>query len=151
MSQSNLSDSLDKGIFSKGIYLENLGITIPWELDCDQLKNYKPSGIKVQSKRRNVMTWDSVKILNGILTSINYECSKPIMPKKGYKKIITLTCPITSEDAKKLNIFFNRYSASSVVDKRDASNICMWSINDCIVVLASHKKYGHLLNIQKSQ
>jgi hypothetical protein len=141
------------GLFSRGIYLENSNVTIPWKINYSKINIYDNPKVSISPKHYKnwvLIKWDSVKIVGGI--DINLYC---LVPKKIFFKTGNLRMPVIkgntdSTNLNKLRIFFTTYAhdPGSAIKTRK-SNYNFWMINGFSITLGYFKKLGYYFQIIK--
>lgn len=150
---SQATDTInDNLLFSKGLYLENLKIHIPWEIDFSEINKYGNPLITKDPRHRNqvLIKWDSVKILNNITVSVEINKPKKYLKENTYKKIISISGTADSINIQKLNSFFAKYTnrKGDFMKKRKVV-YTQWKINNCLVYVGWWRMYGYYFWIRK--
>ena len=102
-------------LFANGILLENLGVTVPWNMTDNDLGKYGNPKFTKNSKRVFNFFWDSVKILDGTnidlrFFSITQSCRTC---ENGQQKWILLLGRVSSKDGERLRRYFEIYSGEA--------------------------------------
>lgn len=146
----NTNPSDTTNIFLKGVQIKNLSILIPWGASFSEIKEYGNPKITSLSKTTTLVSWDSVIILNGVSANLTYIYSKPIIQKKDFDKVRTLTAWIHSYDVEKIKSYFINYTELQGELKGNKNHyFYAWPIDTCYVRLGYQKKHGHYIAVQK--
>lgn len=145
------SDSVSNNLFSKGIYIENLHLIIPWGASTQEIGQFGNPRIIHTSKKQTLVKWDSVQILNGICANILFENYKCLLCKASNEIFREAFCFIDSIDIGKLKIYFEEYAHTqgNLISYHDNSYYYYWIIDECSVKLGYRKDIGGNLRIQK--
>ena len=97
-------------LFLKGIYLENLNMTIPWEINFSDIKQYGNPKLTKDPNFRNctLIKWDYVKMLNGITLNLQTSKASRLLQKNGIVKIRIIRSSIDSLTSDNLISSFNQ-------------------------------------------
>jgi hypothetical protein len=142
----------DSTLFSKGIYLENLKILVPWEINFNEIKKYGNPIITEDPKhyRTVQIKWDSVKILTGFKINLYILEPKKFLHKNVLKRVIVFKGLIDSITARELTSFFKQYTKRiGIFAKKKKVTFTRWIINNCSVIVGEDRSYGYFLAIEK--
>ena len=134
-------------LFANGILLENLGITVPWDLKLADIGKYGDPKVIKTLKRRFIVLWDSATILDG--TRIDLRGISVILIGSPRKiKSMAFLGPISVKDGERLRRYFTEYSGQPwLAGKTRRLLIYKWKIFEgCEVALYlfRHRDEGHL-------
>lgn len=147
------SNTQDHDLFLKGIYLEDLQITIPWGASFYEIEKYGNPKILPEKKKVTIVRWDSVKILNGTNINLRFIKRKCALCKDS-AKIFSVYGSIKNSDVDKLKKYFEDYThiPGKMISGKNQTNY-YWTFDDCNIQLGYFKSrwasYGGYLNIQK--
>ena len=139
-------------LFLKGIYLENLDILIPWQINFSEIEKYGHPKFSKDPNHNNqtLIKWDSVRIFNGFI--LNLETSRPskFLKRNQLSRITGMRSWIDSSTADKLISFFKQTTGyNPVFSKKRKGTFWRWAINGCFVHIYYLKKYGYWLAINR--
>jgi len=143
----------DAQLFSEGIYLENLKILVPWKFNFGEISKYGNPVIVDDPNHRdqNLIKWDSVKILDGIVINLSYNKPKKYFKKNLASKITMMIGSTDSEGIEKLSSFFRKYTGRPggfIKDKK--VTLTQWTINGHKVYVGYGKIWGYFLWISNN-
>jgi hypothetical protein len=97
------------GFFENGAFIENLGVTVPWDLTLKDTSQFGHPRVVKSSKRRFILLWDSVTILDS--TRINLRFISAILTGGSNRiKYMDWQGPISVKDGERLRHYFEEYS-----------------------------------------
>jgi hypothetical protein len=102
-------------LFSNGIRLENLAVTIPWDMTEKDLRKYGTPKFKRNSKRVFNFLWDSVRILDGANIDLRFFSitQKFDTCEQGQQRWILLSGRVSTTDGERLRRYFELYSGET--------------------------------------
>ena len=138
-------ESEKEGPFLKGIFLENLNVTIPWGTTVEEISKYGSPQIKQSptSDKWLTVSWDSVKILNNINATLIYSSKKV---KRSYLKLTSIYIFIDTADVQKAYLYIEKKSGSptKTMNKRKNPKY-MWLFKKYYIQLTKGKHAGVFL------
>ena len=139
-------------LFTSGLYIENLSITIPWILSFNELPKFGNPKIISRNKFLVELRWDSVKILNG--TDVQISC---LVNKKRLNQNLLVAPPsflaiIAVRDIERVKQQFEQYSGkagkpNNINSKKNKS--FYWFLDNCSINVGWDKNYGGYMVIQR--
>jgi len=138
-------------LFSKGIYLENLNVYIPWKINYSEISKYGNPKINKDPNHRNeiLIEWDSVKILNGINISLYNTKPKRVL-NSNISQLTGMIRGLTdSLGFQKLKSFFQNYTHHEGKINQKNFPFFHWNINDYEVFVGYNKAYEYFLWVDK--
>lgn len=143
---THVNNELSK-FFADGIYLENLDVTVPWDLKLEDASKYgNPRVIKIK-KKRFVLGWDSATIWDGTKMDLKFFSA---MLEAGPKnvKLMNMIGSFSLRDGEKILQYFKKYAgAPNYVGSTGYFAFYYWRIEEGIKVrlyIHKHKDFGHL-------
>jgi len=133
--------------FKNGVLIENLGVTVPWDLKLKDISKYGNPKVVKSSKRRFILLWDSATIWGG--TKIDLRFISAILGG-GHKKIkaTNLLGPISVKDGERLRHYFEKYyGPPNRVGRSRGFKSYLWKIDEgsgIFLLLHEHRDEGHL-------
>ena len=147
--QANDIDSSKRISFSTGIYLENYDVTIPWDLQIHDVRKYGKPKIDTLSKRKWLVSWDSVKILNGITVNLKCHASKGLFGTDKYSKMDVIIAEIDPRDFDKIQYLLAKYATTGYAGT-DKKNVCHYFLDNCYIILSgNYKHFANRIYIQR--
>jgi hypothetical protein len=140
--------------FENGAYIENLGITVPWELKLKDTSKFGNPKVIKSSKRRFILLWDSVTIWDG--TKINLRFFSAVLVG-GSKKIKSTEWQglISVKDGERIRHYFEEYSGPPIyLGKTRKFLVYKWKIYERCEVdlyLFRHRDEAHLEILKQIQ
>ena len=143
-------DTTDQSLFKNGIYIENLGITIPWSTDYKNIVSVGNPKVDNSRKSFTRFTWDSVRILNGVSVNLSLTISRRTMKTNKSLQLITFHGRINVSDFPKIARYLNDYTNNKSSDHQP-TNSGGWKINGTMIKSGIHKRQSDLgfFDIQK--
>lgn len=133
-------------IFSKGIYLDNLKITIPWEINFYETNRYGNPTIEKFSQRYISVKWDSVVVLKNFRITLFIVAPKKFLKKNSLNKFASYRSLIDSTTAKGLISFFANYTGHSGYLGK---NYIRWTLDNCRIFIGYGKFKEYFLEISR--
>jgi hypothetical protein len=125
----------------KGLYIENLDLTIPWKTSLDEIEDYGQPEIIVHSDQRTDAIWVNVKIFGGLtldLTSMfwqtlfgrnKFDNAHAYIDKKNFEKF-----------KPHLDKFFNQIADAK--KKNELEYYYRWTSDKCKITLGQGDRFG---------
>jgi hypothetical protein len=139
-------------IFNKGLYIENLNITIPWEFALNDLSKYGNSKIISKSKFLSELRWDSVKILNGIKARLSCFVNKISLNQNSLLTPSSFLAIFDERYIKEVTNQFEKYSGrpgKPVKTNKKKNRSFYWFLDNCSINVGWDKNYGGYMRIQR--
>jgi hypothetical protein len=140
--------------FENGAYIENLGITVPWELKLKDTSKFGNPKVIKSSKRRFILLWDSVTIWDGTKTNLKFLSAVLV---GGSKKINSMEWQglISVKDGERIRHYFEEYSGPPIyLGKTRDCFLYKWKIYEhCEVALYlfRHRDQAYLQILKQFQ
>jgi len=142
----------DQQLFEKGIYLENLKILLPWDINfTDFTKIGNPTYTKDPYHRGQIfIKWDSIIILTGIKMNLKVQKLKKVLIEDKSFPINVYNFTTDSNGVKKLEYYFFKYTGKAgTIIKGRKYQYTRWVINDCFVTTGVDKSDKYFLWVSK--
>ena len=120
-------------LFLKGIYFENINVTVPWEIDISRLEKYGSPKVE-KYKSYFVIKWDSVKFLNKFTVNFFVTINKRELKLNKIKKIGSFKAVIDSLMANEMTVLFKDYS-NGYKARKNHTYYTRWTFNNCRVFI----------------
>jgi hypothetical protein len=143
-------NSLKKNLFTKGIYMEDSKLLIPWGVSFIEISKYNSPEITCATKTSTRIRWKSVLILDS--TAIDFWCFyfRCFSRKKPTGKFNTMYGSIDSAHINKLKNYFEKYThIPGELTEGKNTYYYYWIIDDCNVKLGYDAFYKAHIWIQK--
>ena len=135
-------------LFLNGIYLENLKILLPWEINfSDFSKIGNPSCMKDPYHRNQVyVKWDSVSILEGIKVNLRVQIMRKFLCEDKSISILIFNFTTDLTGVKNLKKYFVEHTGKSgTILKGRKFNYTRWIISDRFVMTGKNKNGEYFL------
>lgn len=150
-SKNSIKDSL---FFSKGIYLENLRILIPWKINYSEPNNYGNPTISKKPKRwfSIQVKWDSVRIINNFLVNLYIEAPKGFLSKKKEMRVLGFKALLDSSTASNIISYIKTYTGKKGGrGVKRKNSYTRWDIDDCRITIGYDRYWGNYLLITNNK
>lgn len=127
-----------------GVFLENLGVTIPWEMHVEDIERYGNPHIVKHSKHSLWLYWDTATILRGTYIKqlrFSSDVHKCFSCSQKQEKLITLQGPISIKDGKRIQGYLEGYSGvPGTLSSTARFWIYYWMVDQGMVLIYFHKR-----------
>ena len=138
--------------FFRGLYLKDVKILLPWEIEFAKIDKLNNPTITPVSNHKNqlLITWDSVKIVNDFLANVTILIRKSCFAKAKKCKIGSFNCSVDSITSQNLALYFTLHTGKpGYVHQTKKVKEKQWTIDGCRVFVGQRKFFGYFLIIQK--
>ncbi len=130
--------------------MNNFKINIPWELSLNNLSFYGNLRISSKSHISDVLTWDSVIILNDVKATVYCYVNKKALNKKAIARHVYVIANVGNVDFARIKNYFdtNSDNPGNCQENKVDKKVCSWKIDGCPVVLATNKWTGTSIMVE---
>ena len=143
----------DRQLFLKGIYLENLKILLPWEINFTNFSKIgNPTCAKDPYHRGQIFVqWDSVTILNGIKLNLRVQMLKKVLSEDKSIPVRIYNFTTDSNGAEQLKNYFAKYTGKrgTLLHGRKFE-YTRWIFNDRFVETGLDKSGRYFLKVSRN-
>ena len=152
--ETDATDELkDRQLFLKGIYLENLQMLLPWDINfTDFSKIGNPTYAKDPYHRGQIyIQWDSVTILNGIKLNLRVQMLKKVLVEDKSIPLRIYNFTTDSNGAEQLKNYFIKYTGKrgTLLHGRKFE-YTRWIFNDRFVETGLDKSGRYFLKVSRN-